>query len=37
MSEPTRGLLDAANGFDLYTRNPDDFLGLEGVVTVISV
>ena len=27
----------AANGLSLYTRNPDDFAGLEGVVDVIRV
>ena len=27
----------AANGLDLYTRNPEDFLGLEHAVTVIRV
>jgi hypothetical protein len=26
-----------ANGLSLYTRNPDDFLGLEDVVTVVAV
>lgn len=27
----------AASGLPLYTRNPDDFAGLEGVVTVVKV
>jgi hypothetical protein len=27
----------AANGLPVYTRNPDDFVGLEEVVTVIRV
>ena len=27
----------AANGLPLYTRNPSDFVGLEGVVDVIGV
>ncbi len=27
----------AANGLPLYTRNPSDFAGLEGVVTVMAV
>lgn len=27
----------AANGLPLYTRNPDDFAGLEDVVTVVPV
>lgn len=27
----------AANGLHLYTRNPSDFLGLDHIVTVISV
>jgi predicted nucleic acid-binding protein len=27
----------AANGLPLYTRNPDDFAGLEEIVTVIVV
>lgn len=27
----------AANGLPLYTRNPDDFMGLDQVVTVIAV
>jgi hypothetical protein len=27
----------AANGLALYTRNPDDFVGLEDIVTVIAV
>lgn len=26
-----------ANGLPLYTRNPDDFRGLDGLVTVIAV
>lgn len=26
-----------ANGLDLYTRNGDDFVGLEGLVQVVSV
>jgi hypothetical protein len=27
----------AANGLPLYTRNPDDFVGLEEIVTVVGV
>jgi predicted nucleic acid-binding protein len=27
----------AANGLPLYTRNPDDFVGLDEIVTVIGV
>jgi len=27
----------AANGLPLYTRNPDDFVGLDQIVTVIAV
>lgn len=27
----------AANGLDLYTRNPGDFVGLDQIVTVVSV
>jgi hypothetical protein len=27
----------ASNGLDLYTRNLDDFAGLEGIVTVVGV
>ncbi len=26
-----------ANGLELYTRNPDDFTGLEGLVGIIGV
>jgi predicted nucleic acid-binding protein len=26
-----------ANGLDLYTRNPDNFLGLEGLITVVGI
>lgn len=26
-----------ANGLDLYTRNPDDFVGLEDLIHIISV
>lgn len=26
-----------ANGLDLYTRNPDDFSGLEGLVHVVAI
>lgn len=27
----------AANGLPLYTRNPDDFAGLEHIVTIVAV
>lgn len=27
----------AANGLPLYTRNPDDFAGLEGIVDVLEI
>ena len=27
----------AASGLPLYTRNPDDFAGLEGLVEIVSV
>jgi predicted nucleic acid-binding protein len=27
----------AANNLALYTRNPDDFLGLDDIVTVFAV
>ena len=27
----------AANGLPLYTRNPDDFVGLDGIVVVVAV
>jgi len=27
----------AANGLPLYTRNPDDFAGLDGIVVVVAV
>jgi predicted nucleic acid-binding protein len=26
-----------ANGLDLYTRNPDDFVGLDELVTMFTV